>query len=67
MKDNVSNIEAHTVFTMYSTSILNELLSQEVVTEVSVEQRAEVMSITCGKLTLEMGQPCPPFCQSEIE
>lgn len=42
--------------------IVNQRLSQEVVTEVSVEQRAEVMSITCGNLTLETGSPCPPYC-----
>jgi hypothetical protein len=52
---------------MYSTSIVSELLSREVVTEVLIEQRAEVMSITCGKLTLEMGAPCPPYCDSDSE
>jgi len=60
-------VQEQTVFTMYSTSIVNEMLSEEAVTEVSVEQRAEVMSITCGKLTLEAGSNCPPYCPMDSE
>lgn len=60
-------VQEQSVFTVYNISIVNQLLSQEVVTEVSVEQRAEVLSITCGNLTLEMGSPCPPYCISDLE
>lgn len=55
------------VFTVYSVSIVRELLSLKnlkkgSMDEVAVEQRREVLSITYDNNTLEMGIRCPPFC-----
>ncbi len=60
-------VQEQAVFTLYSSSIINELIAQELVTEVSIEQRAEVISLTCGNLTLETGTPCPPYCDVSNE
>lgn len=60
-------VQEQAVFTLYSTSMVAELLSQELVTEVSIEQRSDVISLTCGRLTLETGSPCPPYCDVSAE
>ncbi len=50
------------VFMKYSKSILNELLLISTTGEVYIERRNSVISISNVSNTLEMGQPCPPFC-----
>ena len=54
------------VFTVYSTDLLIELISNNKSNSqsnnVTVEQRSEVLSISTDKATLETGGKCPPFC-----
>jgi len=50
------------VFTVYSSSIVYDLLTREKGTSLNIEKRAEVLSITFGLYTLEFGSLCPPFC-----
>ena len=56
------SISTQDVFTLYSVSVLNDLLSRGDDTVIYVEQRSEVLSITYGGYTMEMGVFCPPFC-----
>ena len=55
------------VFTVYSVSIVRELLSLKNLNkggliEVAVEQRREVLSVSYDGSTLETGTHCPPYC-----
>ena len=56
------SINAQEVFSLYSVSVLNDLLSRGDDTVIYVEQRSEVLSITYGSYTMEAGVFCPPFC-----
>lgn len=56
------SINAQEVFSLYSVSVLNDLLSRGDDTVIYVEQRSEVLSITYGSYTMEVGVFCPPFC-----
>jgi len=56
------SINAQDVFTLYSVSVLNDLLSRADSPVIYVEQRSEVLSITYGGYTMEIGVICPPFC-----
>ena len=55
-------INSQEVFTMFSVSVMNELLSLGSNAKVFVEQRSSVLSISYGGYTLEVGTICPPFC-----
>lgn len=61
-------VENSDVFHVFSTAIVEELLSLEKGTEVTVEQRAKnILSITTSSVggesyTLEFSMDCPPFC-----
>lgn len=62
-------VEHSDVFHVFSTAIVEELLSLEKGTEVTVEQRAKnILSITTSSVaggesfTLEFAFPCPPEC-----
>jgi hypothetical protein len=57
-------IKPQDVFSVYSTAVLNELLSSGNGGSVNIEQRREVLSITFGVMTMEVGAFCPPFCSS---
>lgn len=50
------------VFTLYSKSVLNDLLVQGKSEIIFIEQRKDVLTITNGNFTLEYGYPCPPYC-----
>lgn len=50
------------IFTVYSSSIILDLLKRGEGQDLRIEQRAEVLSITFGLSTLEFGIPCPPNC-----
>ena len=56
------SINAQDVFSLYSVSVLNDLLSRGDDTVIYVEQRSEVLSITYGGYTMEMSTFCPPWC-----
>ncbi|MFA6978398.1 MAG: hypothetical protein WC209_03655 [Ignavibacteriaceae bacterium] len=61
-------IEHSDVFHIFSTAIVEELLSLEKGTEVTIEQRAKnILSITTSSIggetyTLEFALICPPWC-----
>lgn len=56
------SISTQDVFTLYSVSVLKDLLSREDSKVIYVEQRSEVLSITYGSYTMEVGVFCPPIC-----
>ena len=55
-------INSNDTFTMYSVSVVNELLSKGNEKTVHIEQRSEVLSISSGGFTMEIGALCPPIC-----
>ena len=60
-----SLINSQDVFTVYDVQVLTELLNLGNSSEVKVEQRSEVLSITSGGFTMEIGSFCPPFCGND--
>ena len=58
-------INSQDVFTVYDVQVLTELLNLGNSSEVKVEQRSEVLSITSGGFTMEFGVFCPPFCPND--
>ena len=59
-----SNVSASDVFTVYSSSVIAELLKLGNSASISVEQRNSVLTVSNGGYTLEVGVLCPPFCPS---
>lgn len=55
----VSNTE---VFSVYSVSIVQQLIFQGNNPVTYVQKRKDVLTITNGEYTLEYGSLCPPFC-----
>ena len=61
------------VFTVYSTNVVMELLSNKALNKqtdgdadsVSIEQRREVLSVSTDANTLENGTKCPPLCPQD--
>lgn len=53
------------VFTVYSISVVKDLLSKGTSPNINVEQRREVLSVTYDKNTMENGTKCPPYCDSK--
>ena len=58
-------IKSNDTFTMYSISVVNELLSKGNEKTVYIEQRSNVLSISTGGFTMEVGVWCPPFCSND--
>jgi hypothetical protein len=56
------SINSTDVFTVFSVSVVNELLSLGNKSNVFVEQRSDVLSLSSGAYTMEIGTLCPPFC-----
>lgn len=50
------------VFIKYSKSVLIELLYLSTDENVYIEKRSSVTTVSNNGNTLELGQPCPPFC-----
>ncbi len=59
---NLSSVSASTVFRVFSTSIVNELLKEGNSPESYIEIRNDVLTITNGEDTLEQSANCPPIC-----
>ena len=59
------NINPSDVFTVFSVSVIYELLSSNRNAKVFIEQRSSVLSISSGDLTMEVGALCPPFCPDD--
>ena len=56
------SINSADVFSVYSTSVVNELLKLGASAQVFIEQRGSVLTISNGAYTMEMATMCPPFC-----
>lgn len=52
------------VFHYFSRSKVLELIKMGSESEISIELRRDVLSITNGNFTLENARPCPPYCPS---
>lgn len=50
------------VFSVYSVSIVQQLISQGNSPVTYVQKRKDVLTITNGEYTLEYSSLCPPFC-----
>lgn len=57
-----SSANSTEVFSVYSETVLQELLTLGNLRTVYFEQRETVFTITIGLYTLEYGLKCPPFC-----
>ena len=55
-------IPSNQVFSVFSVSIVQELMTKGVSNVTRIEHRQNVLTLTNGNITLEMGQLCPPFC-----
>ncbi len=59
----VTAVSSSQVFRYFSTSIVNQCLQQGQASTTTVELRTNsVLTVTNGDVTLEMGSPCPPYC-----
>jgi len=59
------NINPTDVFTVFSVSVINELLISGRNAKVFVEQRNSVLSVSSGYLTMEVGVLCPIWCPDD--
>jgi len=50
------------VFTLFSISVIKDLLTDGGDSDTAVEQREEVLTLTNGNYTLNTGTSCPPNC-----
>lgn len=55
-------LDGKEIFTMFSKSVFEELISRDGVTDVIVQRRTEVLTISADDITLEFGIGCPPYC-----
>ena len=55
-------IPGNQVFSVFSVSIVQELMTKGGSSATMIEHRQNVLTLTNGDFTLEMGQLCPPFC-----
>ncbi len=58
------SVDADVVFTLYTTSILKNLLDQGSGQNIEVQERTSVLSVGYGDKVLETGALCPPNCSS---
>ena len=59
---NSNTVSKSTVFHVFSSSMVNNLLADGNNLETHVEKRKNVLTVTNGEATLEEGIPCPPNC-----
>ena len=55
-------VDSSEVFSVYSLSVLQELMKNGGKDTTYVEQRDSVLTLTNGSLTVEYAKPCPPIC-----
>jgi hypothetical protein len=56
------NIDPDEIYSVYSKSKIEELLNLGKASKTFVEQRNNVISVSNGGYTLEIGSWCPPIC-----
>lgn len=59
------SVNTSEVFTLFSVSTLNTLLLKGNESSVYIEKRSEVLSVSTGGFTMEVGILCPPFCPND--
>ncbi len=57
-----ATIESTDVFSVYSVSVLEELLSQGSNIYTQVEMRNDTLCVRNGSKVMEYSVPCPPIC-----
>ncbi len=57
-----ATIESTDVFSVYSVSVLEELLSQGSNINTQIEMRGNTLCVKNGQKIMEYGQLCPPIC-----
>ena len=57
-----TKVDSSDVFTVYSKSVIEDLISVGDTDSVSFEQRETVFTVTVGNVTMEVGGICPPWC-----
>ena len=57
------NYDENTIFTVYSKSVIHDLLNEGQSDITYIEQREKVLTITNGETTMEFGVQCPPYCE----
>lgn len=58
-----AKVDSADAFTEYSISVVEDLISVGESESVFFEQREEVLTVTIGNVTMEVGILCPPICQ----
>lgn len=56
------NINPTDIFTVYKVSVVYDLLSRGNDNIVYIQQRTNVLSVSTGSFTMEVGSLCPPYC-----
>lgn len=59
------SVNSSEVFTLFSVSTLNTLLLKGNESSVYIEKRSEVLSVSTGGFTMEVGVLCPPICPND--
>lgn len=59
------SVNTSEVFTLFSVSTLNTLLLKGNESSVYIEKRSEVLSVSTGGFTMEVGVLCPPICPND--
>ena len=57
-----ATVKPEEVFSMYSKSVVEDLISVGDADSVYFQQRKDVLSITIGNITMEVAAFCPPLC-----
>ncbi len=57
-----ATIESTDVFSVYSVSVLEELLSQGSNINTQIEMRGNTLCVKNGQKIMEYGVLCPPYC-----
>ena len=58
-------LDSNEVFSLYTTSILEDLLNQGSGQNIEIQERTSVLSIGYGDKVMEMSTLCPPDCTSD--
>jgi hypothetical protein len=56
------SVNSADVYSVYSASVMNELLNLSPSENIFIEQRSSVLTVSNGAYILEMAVMCPPFC-----
>lgn len=60
-----AKVDTADVFSMYSKSVVEDLISVGDTKAVVFQQREKVLTVTVGNVTMEVSALCPPFCSGQ--